>query len=138
MLAALFDSIHAHLIFKDIDMRLREQFPSVHFPEPIIKKRADGTYKEFDCAAKKKFEDMKKSTVLSDVWNPEMNDRDRNNSYKFYGGGGVRDSIFDAKRNATLFDATLCPDTTCAHEKAFHDTFGKCNICKRPCDGWNL
>lgn len=70
MLIRLYDLIHAGKTFKDIDSILKSEFKNALWPEGTIKRRANGEYKEFDCAAKKRYEDdCKKDQPIPDtVW----------------------------------------------------------------------
>jgi hypothetical protein len=80
MIVTLFDRLHVGKSFRDIDAELRTTFPAVAFPPPIIKRKSDGSYKEFDCPAKKKYEDIKCNKVTIDVWSHSVQRNDANNS----------------------------------------------------------
>ena len=119
----LIDLIHSGRSFKDIDTTLRNKYPLVPWAKSVIKRRANGEYKEFDCPAKKKYEDLKCNTVIDDVWKP-MRCID---AYKKI--------VWPAKSNRGFNDKInylLC--VACGHEMYWHKN-GRCDECNGYCSG---
>jgi hypothetical protein len=135
MLVDLFDRIHMGEKFHDLYESQRLKFPSVRWKPPIFKpehRPGKGKYKEFDCAQKKKYEDVKKNVVTGDVWSENVT---RNFAYSSISWSD-RTSYRGAKINNTHptlkeYSSDSC---ACGHEIGGHDDRGFCIVCKKFCD----
>jgi len=127
MVIDLIDLINAKRNFKDIDSVLRQKYPQAPWADAIIKRRANGEYKEFDCPAKKKYEDLKCNRVTEDVWkNMKCIE-----AYSKIDWPMKRNRGFD-KTKAEI--EALEKECVCGHEMFFHNAGGFCAECKKYCE----
>lgn len=129
MVIDLFNLINQGKKFKEIQDELKKLYPSRPWWE-VIKpetRPGKGKYKEYDCSAKKKYEDIKQNSC-GEVWDEKVLRKDaKSTCVTEKDFAGFRKKLIDPK-----IDDSICK--LCGHEIFWHSK-GMCGECKAFCDG---